>query len=394
MSRKALFALLALAVPAVTGCSNAETMMAPPDPCASMIADCAGKQQACVSDGATARCEACAAGQYAAASGSCEAIAGTAIPHDFATFTTKPGEEVLGRCQSWTLNNAEELWINAVELDQDEASHHSNWTFVPDDKFDGPDGVWDCKDRSYDQLTAALVGGVLYAQSTQAAHEVQKFPNGAAVRVPPYSRVIGDVHLLNTTQSEVSGHLSLTLYSLALADVKVKLAPFHLTYDGLDIPPHATSRFTGDCSLAEKFPNGKLDMKVYYALPHTHALATRFFLDVLGGPDDKKSLIEVDGFTKEAHGLAYDPPIDLSPADGLSFGCQYENPRSDAVQWGFGDQEMCEVLGFADSATAFESRVPDATAAGADGDVQLFTGSCGTLAFAWDFNKPGGPGPK
>jgi hypothetical protein len=389
MSRKALFALLAV----LAGCSKAETM-APPDPCASMIPDCFAKQQACASDGTTAHCEACGSGQYAAASGSCEAIAGTPLSHDFSSFTTKPGEEVLGKCQSWTLNNAEELWVNAVELDQDEASHHSNWTFVPDDKFDGPDGVWDCQDRGYDQLTGALVGGVLYAQSTQVAHEVQKFPNGAAVRIPPYSRVIGDVHLLNTTQAPITGKLSLKIYSLAPADVKVKLVPFHLTYDGLDIPPHATSRFTGDCSLADKFPSGKLDMKVYYILPHTHSLATRFLVDVIGGPDDKKRLFEVEGLTKEANGRAYDPPVDLSAADGLSFACQYVNPRADAVKWGFGDQEMCEMLGFADSTTAFESRVPDANAAGTDGDVQLFTGTCGTIAFAWDFNKPGGPGPK
>jgi hypothetical protein len=396
MNRNALVALLALAVPAVAnlGCSDAQTKVIPPDPCENMITECVAKQQACVSDGTTAHCEACASGQYAAATGSCKAIAGTALPHDFATFTTKPGEEVVGLCQSWTLNNAEEIWVNAVELDQDEASHHSNWTFVPDDKFDGPDGVWNCADRSYDQLSGALAGGVLYAQSTQASHEVQKFPDGAAVRIPPYSRVIGDVHLLNTTQSTITGKVSLTLYSLPKADVKVKLVPFHLSYDGLDIPPHATSRFTGNCSLADKFPNGKLDMRVYYILPHTHSLATRFFVDVLGGPDDKKSLIEVDGFTKEAHGRAYDPPVDLSPATGLSFGCQYFNPRADAVKWGVGDQEMCELLGFAESTTAFESRVPDATTDGTDGDVQLFTGSCGTIAFAWDFNKPGGPGPK
>jgi hypothetical protein len=397
MLERAILRLTPLALvllPALlAGCSSDPAVGTPADPCASLVSECVGKQQACVSDAAGARCEACGADQYAAASGSCEAIGGTPLAHDFTPFTTKAGEEILGLCQSWTLNNAEEMWVNAVQLDQDVASHHSNWTFVPDDDYAGPDGVWMCGDRNYSQLTAALDGGVLYAQSTQAKHEVQKFPGGAAVRIPPYSRIIGDVHLLNTSMESITGHARLTMFTLPVADVKVKLVPFHLTYDGLDIPPHATSRFTGDCFVRANFPDSKLAMKIYYILPHTHALATKFFTKVLGGPDDGTSLLEVEGFSSDAHGRSFDPPIDMAKANGISFGCQYFNPRSQDVKWGFGDQEMCELLGFADSSTGFESTVATAVPAGMDGDVQLFTGDCSTLAFPWDNMKPGGPGP-
>ncbi len=382
--------LLLLTLP---GCSGEGGTPLPRDTCAAAtISQCLGSQQACAPDSAGGHCIACGDGQYAALSGSCEAIDGTQTSHDFAMFTVMPGQEVLGLCQSWTLNNPEEIWVNAVELTQDDASHHSNWTFVPDDQYKGPDGVWNCDDRNYSQLDAALSGGVLYAQSTQATHEVQKFPNGAAVRIPPYARIIGDVHLLNTGATPITGHVSLTLYSVPASEVKVKLVPFHLTYDGLNIPPHATSRFTGDCAVGKEL-GGTLGFDVYYVLPHTHALATRFFFDAVGGKNDGLSLIEVDGFTKEAHGRAYDPPVDLKDATGLRFGCEYFNPRSDYVKWGFGDQEMCELLGFADGTRAFESTVDSAAPAGTEKDIQLFTGDCATLAFPWDHNKPGGPGP-
>jgi len=59
---------------------------------------------------------------------------------------------------------------------------------VPETEFAGPDGLWDCDDRNYSQLQAAITGGVLYAQSTQARKEVQKFPDGVVVRVPPVPR--------------------------------------------------------------------------------------------------------------------------------------------------------------------------------------------------------------
>lgn len=397
MSRRALSSLALAAPLLLAACGGAEeTLPAPVDPCAELVSECLGTQKACVSDQSGPHCEACPEGKFAASSGACAAIEGQAYVHDFSDFTVQVGEEVLDKCQSWTLNNPEEIWFNAVELVQDEASHHSNWIFAPDNQFNGPDGVWSCKDRNYSQLTGALAGGVLYAQSTQAAKEVQKFPVGAAVRIPPYSRIISDIHLLNVTDAPVTGHARLTIYGLPAADVKVKLTPFHLSYNGLNIPPHATSRFVGECNVGEKFPGAvgaPFAMKVYYALPHTHALGTRFFTEILGGPSDGASIIDVAGFNGEARGRAYDPPIDMKGSLGFRFGCEFTNPRSEAVGWGFGDQEMCEMLGFAESRAGFDSSVDTAKPDGSDGKTQVFTGDCSTTAFQWDHDKPGGPGP-
>jgi hypothetical protein len=365
--------------------------------CATLAKECKINQQICVGNDGDAKCQACAEGTYAAPSGKCESLGKAALSHEFAMFTVQPGEEILGKCQSWTLGNATELWVHTVELVQDEASHHSNWTYVPSDRFEGPDGVWTCKDRGYNQLSAALAGGVLYAQSTQATHEIQRFPNGAAVRIPPYSRIIGDVHLLNTSTQPITGRAKLNLYDLPKSEVKVKLVPFHLTYEGLDIPPQSESRFYGECALEQTFQDAAkspFDMVVYYALPHTHALGRRFFLSVIGGPKDGLSLVNVEGFNGEARGFAYDPPIDLKGATGLRFGCEFTNPRTVPVKWGFGDQEMCEMLGFAAAPIAFEAEVKTANAAGKDGSKLLFTGPCTTFGAKWDFEKPGGPPPK
>ena len=51
--------------------------------------------------------------------------------------------------------------------------------------------------------------------------------------------------------------------------------------------------------------------------------------------------------------------------------------------WGFGDQEMCECLGFADSRLAFESRIDEAVPDGSEDGIQKFTGACNTIAFDW-----------
>lgn len=392
-----IFAFLP-ALAALAGCAPADTNettpTTTPDPCDELRDACLSKQQACVVGDDGPACQVCNPGEYAGASG-CEAIPGTALTNEFSEFTTKAGEEIKGLCQSWTLHNPEEIWVNAVELTQNESSHHSNWTFVPDDKFPGEDGVWPCKDRGYSQLEAALYGGVVYAQSTQAGHEVQKFPNGAAVRIPPYARIIGDVHLLNTTSEDITGQAKLTLYTIQESEVEVKLAPFHLSYEGLAIPPLSSSRFTGVCPLDTKFGGlgHKFEMEIYFVLPHYHALGQSFFMDVMGGSQDGEHVFDIGAYDAEPHGRAYDPPFKVSGAEGFTFGCDFTNPRDEVIHYGLGDQEMCEMLGFAASPVAFESIVSSADEAGSDGGTQLFTGPCSTLAFEWTNQQAGGKGP-
>jgi hypothetical protein len=121
--------------------------------------------------------------------------------------------------------------------------------------------------------------------------------------------------------------------------------------------------------------------KVHYLLPHTHTLATGFTVEILGGPSDGQSLLDLGEYNGEAHGRAFDPPVDMSGSDGFRFACQYTNPRGASVGWGFGDQEMCELFGFADAPAFFQSRVNATTATGTDGPVQLSSGPCTTEVF-------------
>jgi len=379
---------LLLASVLLLACNDDESTSPLGEPCEQAdAAVCRIDQKACSVAAGQVSCSSCAAGEWVTQAGVCEPLVGTPMRHQFEEFSTEPGEEVLGLCQSWTLGNDTDIWVNAVELEQDALSHHSNWTFSPEDKFPGEDGVWLCEERNYDQLAAAVSGGVIYAQSTQATREVQRFPTGAAVRIPAHSRIIGDVHVLNTSSESRTGSATLTLYVLPEDEVSTRLAPFHLTYDELAIPPHSTSRFSGTCNLEEGWQEQTgepVSMKLYYALPHTHALGERFFLRAVGGPRDGEMLLDVLGFNGEARGVYYEPPVDLAGITGLEFGCEFDNPRDDEVNWGFGDQEMCEMLGFIESPLGFESRISEANATGDDGEIQTFSGECNSVLIPWE----------
>src|SRR4029079_3754631 len=102
----ALPALLLLGTLSVAGCGDETMQAASTDPCESLRAECLTNQQACVAGKDGARCEACGEGTYAASCGSCAALGGKPLSHDFSDFTVKSGEEIKGLCQSWTLGNA------------------------------------------------------------------------------------------------------------------------------------------------------------------------------------------------------------------------------------------------------------------------------------------------
>ncbi len=314
------------------------------------------------------------------------------------TLTVAAGQEDEDTCQSWTLNNPTELWVNAITQQNDGGYHHANWFFVPDDQYDLPDGTWSCSDNQFGELVAALEGGYLFALSTQSHAETQTLPAGSAIRIPPYSRLIGSSHLLNTSDEDVTTTMRLAIATLPPAQVTAKLAPARISYHDLAIDPMAKSSFTTECDLASAYDgvyHRPLSYTLYYTLSHYHALGTYQQLEIVGGPRDGEVIMRHDGFGDNA-GHAFDPPLDLAAAGatGLRLTCGFDNPRTASVGWGIGDQEMCVMALQAVTDIGWDADVTGGTAlvgTSESGEIQ-HAGPCAVTAFPWDFAKPGGQG--
>lgn len=272
--------------------------------------------------------------------------------HAFPTVTLAPGEEVTDLCQSWTLGNTEPLYVNTVTMTNGSGWHHSNWVFLPDDVFPGADGVWPCRERNFDGRAAAILGGVLYAQSTQATHESQQFEPGAVIVIPPHAMIIGETHALNASDAAVDTHIDLALGTLDHHAVTTVLRGLALEYHPLDIAPSAESRFTMECDLDKQHRSvleRPLDLKLHYVMPHYHRLGIGMRIEVFGGPNDGAQIFETSARTGEPSGTTLEPTFDLTGATGLRVSCTFNNPRDQSVGWGVGDQEMCVFLAFTDS---------------------------------------------
>lgn len=309
------------------------------------------------------------------------------ITHRIDSYQLAPGAEQTNRCVSWTLGNTETLYVNAVALDSAGGFHHSNWFWVPEDSYPGDDGTWRCSDRNYDEALAAAMGGVLFAQTTQAVDETQAFPPGVVIVIPPRAKIVAGVHLLNASDGPLDTYLDLTLTPIAPADVTVRLAALSLTYEALALPPGRTSSFTVECPLADRFEQivgGPLDLNVYYALPHYHELGRRIEIVAGGGPRGDVTVFETESAIGEPAGAALSPAFSLRDFRTLRFSCTFDNPRAQTVRWGVGDQEMCVMLAFIDGSLNWGGGVLQRSNPGTpvdDGGVVQFSQPCELYGF-------------
>jgi hypothetical protein len=299
----------------------------------------------------------------------------------FPDIAVESGQELASRCQSVTLNNTEPLAVHAVHMQAGTGWHHSNWFFVPETSYDGPDGTWRCRDRGFDTLTAALQGGVLYAQSTQAVEETQAFGADTAVIIPPRSKIVGEVHLLNLSEVAIETHINLDIELIALDSVQTALQPVSMTYFDLDLAAGQRTAVRSDCEFAAE-NGGPLDFRVHYVMPHYHELGVGLTLEAIGGEHDGEPIYETGTLIGEPLGGTLDPPFDLAGASGLRFGCTFDNSREVPVGWGIGDQEMCVLLAFVDSPLMWAAYVDDSSApVGEEDGATVFEGPCDVASF-------------
>jgi hypothetical protein len=309
-------------------------------------------------------------------------LAGT-VAHRFGKLVVGPGEEDTF-CGQWHLNNDEALYVNKLVFTTDGGFHHSNWFAVPEDAFEPEEEYFECGSVGFSNAAGGLKGTVIFAQSTQSFVEKQAFPEGVVVKIPPRSRIIASMHTLNLTTTDLETTPRMTLDVLHPKKVETVLSPTRLGYRDLNIPPRKKSHFTGECKwdgTYEKRTGHALDQQIYWVLPHYHYLGNYYRLEIFGGPNDGHVIYELSGFNAEANGQMYDPPIDLSGAEGLRFTCGYDNPRNRWVGYGIGDQEMCEALVLMDSKATISAEVFDGDMDLGDDEngVSQHTGPCGLV---------------
>lgn len=308
------------------------------------------------------------------------------LSYTFEPIAVGSGEEVSGVCQSWTLNNDEPLYVSKILQRNEGGWHHSNWSFVPEDVYDGPDGTWNCDDRGFHEVSAGLEGGTFFAQSTQTLEELQAFQEGAVLEIPPRHRIVGGVHLLNVSAAPMNSALTFEIETIPEEDVRVKLRPVAFTNTALDIRQQAESRFGMTCDLSAQFDSTlgtPPDYNIYYVLAHYHEWGNYFRLSFVDDEGGDRTILELQSSVGEPLGSTIDPPISSQGASSLRVECGYMNTTDRDLEYGLGGQEMCVFLAYIDADIKIGAASGGNTALGPNEDgVYMNETACGPILAA------------
>jgi len=301
---------------------------------------------------------------------------------DFGPYTIEASQESTKNCVQLSLDNDDPLFVSTVELTTGPGFHHSNWLFVPESIFEGPDGTFNCNDRGYSEVVAAAFGGVLFAQSTQLPHEIQAFAPGTAVRLPPRTKLVTQLHLLNASEVALTAHPNIKITSIPEAHVEIPLTAMSFQNQALALPVGRQSRFAVECDIAERHRKelGRdPDFSIYYALAHYHELGTGLTLDAIRADGSSANIFTTAARVGDSLGGPITPAFDMSGFSKLRMSCEFYNPRSEVVRWGIGEQEMCVFLAFSDSSYLWGGGVMQRDAPTTEtqvGNVMQYTSPC------------------
>lgn len=305
------------------------------------------------------------------------------ITFAFGPFDLPAQAEDTSLCVQLSLENTDPVYVNTVELTTGPGFHHSNWFFVPDHIFAGEDGTYRCDDRGFDIAVAGLTGGVLFAQSTQSTTELQSFPAGMALKIPPGSKLVAQLHLLNRGDEPLAIEPTIKLSTVPEPEVERLLAGISMEFHPLSLPPRKQSRFTVECDLGElhrKNLGRDPDFHIFYTLAHYHEYGTRLMLEGVTEDGTASTIYTTQNSVGDALGGPLEPAYDMTGKTRLRLTCEYYNSTDSTIWYGNGDGEMCVFLAFSDSPWLWGGGVLDRNPepdSGVDQDgVMTFTRSC------------------
>jgi hypothetical protein len=237
-------------------------------------------------------------------------------------WSLAPGEEKYV-CVRATLSH--DIHVARFRPEAGVGTHHTLLTVTSDAE---PDGVSDCDGYENGQVALFASG---YGTEELA------LPPGVAVRVGAGTKLLLNVHLLNTTTEAQAGATGTSVFLVDAGEV-VERAEVFLAgkVDDLEvIPGESTQR--GTCTFAAA-------SNVYAIMPHMHARGSHIAVAARRAAGDATLLDEPFDVDDQRYRVT-DPATPMAAGDRLEVTCTYQNTTP--ITYGFGplsSDEMCYAI--------------------------------------------------
>ncbi|HVM11067.1 MAG TPA: hypothetical protein VM638_01140 [Actinomycetota bacterium] len=159
------------------------------------------------------------------------------------------------------------------------------------------------------------------------------FPEGVGLKLNQGQLISLELHIFNTSDTELSGTSGVEILEVSAADVEQEADIFLPGPLSLSIPPSQTHTVTDPCVL-------NAPANFFAIFPHMHQLGTHF-----------KTTLTINGTTRVLHDAPYYfdqqyftpfTPIAMGAGDTITTECTWNNTTTQTVEWGeSSNEEMC-----------------------------------------------------
>jgi hypothetical protein len=255
---------------------------------------------------------------------------GDDVPEDYVPFIEADWTMPAGTEGYWCarVTVAEDLYVKGFRAVAPPGTHHTALGMAGST---GPDGTFPCE--------ASTVGfQMLFGSGVGTAPF--EMPEGVAYKIPAGEQVLLNLHLFNTTTSEMTGTSGIDLLLASEDEIEFEAETAYIGTFEIEIPPGEVTQ-TARCTM-------QADATIFGVFPHMHKLGThiRGVVHESEEETDEPRMLIDQGYSFEEQ-LNYDvaPGVEVRAGDVVRADCTFDNPGPGTV--GFGDStddEMC-VLG-------------------------------------------------
>lgn len=241
------------------------------------------------------------------------------------------------------LGNAEDIYVNRVEIKMRQNSHHFLMYDFNDEITTKPalDVVRDIRNANgsmnYQNMFPMLYH--VYVAGAQTPYMDYQFPEGVALKFPAGAALDFNAHYVNKQDVPIEGEVNVNLHTMPVASVKKIAKTLNLGNTNFSLPPKQKTTIS-------KTYTADIKTYVFTLTSHTHQLGEKFIIKITGGTRHGE-IVYTNTDWHHPSIANFSNPIVLNPGEGLTSEITYNNTKSTTVYFGLtSEDEMGIIFGY------------------------------------------------
>ncbi len=241
------------------------------------------------------------------------------------------------------LGNAEDIYVNRVEIKMRQNSHHFLMYDFNDEITTKPalDVVRDIRNpngsMNYQNMFPMLYH--VYVAGAQTPYMDYQFPEGVALKFPAGAALDFNSHYVNKQDTPIEGEVNVNLHTMPVASVKKIAKTLNLGNTNFSLPPKQKTTVSKTYTVDVK-------TDVFALTSHTHQLGEKFIIKIAGGSRNGE-IVYTNTDWHHPSIVNFSNPIVLIPGEGLTSEITYNNTKSTTVYFGLtSEDEMGIIFGY------------------------------------------------